>query len=237
MSYETTVYHKPKEVKCHSCIMDSTEITREQIDLPRQWEGKLAYLLHNVLSKKECDDLIKKAEDKGFEPTFLNCKGRRSNGIDEYGNCSRCTLELKEVADTMWRRVGNLIPEIWNNRKVVGLNERIRVLRYNTGDNFHPHLDGSYISEEGDISYMSVQVYLNQNFEGGNTTFLCMLEEDKTEIIPQTGSMLIFEHDILHEGSKILSGRKYVLRSDVMYSGETIPKKSKLSRLCHLFKT
>lgn len=32
--------------------MDSTEITREQIDLPRQWEGKLAYLLHNVLSKK-----------------------------------------------------------------------------------------------------------------------------------------------------------------------------------------
>ena len=39
---------------------------------------------------------------------------------------------------------------------------RIRVLRYNPGDNFHPHLDGSYISEDGDRSYMSVQVYLNQ---------------------------------------------------------------------------
>jgi hypothetical protein len=28
---------------------------------------------------------------------------------------------------------------------------------------------------------------------------------------------LIFEHQILHEGAAVISGRKYVLRSDVMY--------------------
>jgi hypothetical protein len=28
---------------------------------------------------------------------------------------------------------------------------------------------------------------------------------------------LVFNHDLLHEGKEVISGRKYVLRSDVMY--------------------
>ena len=31
------------------------------------------------------------------------------------------------------------------------------------------------------------------------------------------GSVLIFQHDILHEGSELLSGKKYAVRTDVMY--------------------
>jgi hypothetical protein len=51
------------------------------------------------------------------------------------------------------------------------------------------------------------------------------------------GSVLIYEHDILHEGSIIKSGRKYLLRTDVMYSSNSKTKKSKLNRFLHLFKT
>jgi len=36
------------------------------------------------------------------------------------------------------------------------------------------------------------------------------------------GSVLIFEHPILHEGSKLISGRKYAIRTDVMYSSKDI---------------
>jgi len=39
---------------------------------------------------------------------------------------------------------------------------RIRVLRYDPGDNFYPHLNGSNIRENGDRSYMSLETFLNE---------------------------------------------------------------------------
>lgn len=36
---------------------------------------------------------------------------------------------------------------------------------------------------------------------------------------------MVFQHDILHEGSLLIKGRKYAIRTDVMYSSETRKKK------------
>lgn len=36
-------------------------------------------------------------------------------------------------------------------------------------------------------------------------------------IKPEQGTALLFEHHLLHEGSEIVCGRKYVIGSDVMY--------------------
>ncbi len=36
-------------------------------------------------------------------------------------------------------------------------------------------------------------------------------------VIPVTGMVLCFVHDLVHEGALIIQGRKYVLRSDIMY--------------------
>jgi hypothetical protein len=39
---------------------------------------------------------------------------------------------------------------------------------------------------------------------------------------------LVFEHPIFHEGSELISGRKYTIRTDVMFSSQIIkPKKKK----------
>lgn len=35
-----------------------------------------------------------------------------------------------------------------------------------------------------------------------------------------SGSVLIFQHDIMHEGSELIKGRKYSVRTDVMYTRE-----------------
>lgn len=43
-----------------------------------------------------------------------------------------------------------------------------------------------------------------------------------TFVFTNVGSVLIFEHPILHEGSKLISGRKYAIRTDVMYSSKVI---------------
>ena len=41
---------------------------------------------------------------------------------------------------------------------------------------------------------------------------------DNTIVKPETGMTLVFNHTLFHEGSEVSSGKKYVLRSDVMFS-------------------
>ena len=61
-------------------------------------------------------------------------------------------------------------------------------------------------------------MYLNEGFEGGETTFLNYSgSEEHVRCVPRTGMVLIFQHDILHEGSRLEKGRKYAVRTDVMY--------------------
>lgn len=101
---------------------------------------------------------------------------------------------------------------------MVSLNERLRFLRYDPGERFEPHHDGMYVRPDGiERSYITVQLYLNGGFEGGSTTFLGSLE-DRLEVVPMPGRVLVFEHRILHEGSALVKGRKYAVRTDVMYA-------------------
>ena len=39
----------------------------------------------------------------------------------------------------------------------------------------------------------------------------------KLSVTPQPGMALIFDHIQLHKGAPVTSGRKYVIRTDVMY--------------------
>ena len=63
-----------------------------------------------------------------------------------------------------------------------------------------------------------MQLYLNEGYQGGETNFIHRFEPGKkVPCKPKTGMVLIFQHDLLHEGSELLKGRKYTLRTDVMY--------------------
>jgi hypothetical protein len=59
---------------------------------------------------------------------------------------------------------------------------------------------------------------LNEGFEGGETTFVSYRNPTKNvSCVPRTGMVLVFEHELLHEGSELRKGRKYTVRTDVMY--------------------
>jgi hypothetical protein len=67
-------------------------------------------------------------------------------------------------------------------------------------------------------------MYLNEGFEGGETKFYGEDRDVPTFIVrPRQGMALVFAHRQLHEGAPVLAGRKYVLRTDVMYSRLTPP--------------
>jgi prolyl 4-hydroxylase len=65
----------------------------------------------------------------------------------------------------------------------------------------------------GEQSMLTFMLYLNGDFEGGETNF-----QSGVSVKPETGMVLVFRHALFHEGAAVTSGRKYVLRSDVMFS-------------------
>lgn len=76
-------------------------------------------------------------------------------------------------------------------------------------------------------------IYLNDNFKSGTTNFLksktgprideTIKEELKRgysleySFKPKTGTALLFDHTLLHEGGPVLEGKKYLLRTDVVF--------------------
>ncbi|KAK3585396.1 hypothetical protein CHS0354_020108 [Potamilus streckersoni] len=192
-------------------------IIYEEVHLPNGSEGKLAFVIHNAFTHEECREYIEMTEEMGYTKALLNIGYGRQVLMTDVRNSSRCIWDSFEEAGKIWNRIKEFIPEVWNNRKALCLNERLRFLRYDPGDFFLPHMDGSYMRQNGERSYITVQLYLNEGFQGGSTTFFGQSEKDRVEVVPKTGSILVFQHDIYHEGSLLKEGRKYAMRTDVMY--------------------
>jgi hypothetical protein len=63
---------------------------------------------------------------------------------------------------------------------------------------------------------------LNEGFSGGETTFLSESTDDRLGVVPKTGMILVFDKSLYHSGSKPIDGRKYTIRTDVMFKNYKI---------------
>lgn len=116
------------------------------------------------------------------------------------------------LAASLWERLkGHLRSGVPHDLAAVGLNERFRVYRYEHGQAFRWHRDGAFVRDERERSRLTFMVYLNGGFTGGATEF-----EDE-HVIPEEGLAVVFAHGLRHQGAEVIEGRKYVLRSDVMF--------------------
>ena len=190
--------------------------------------NKLVFTIDNFLSDKENNNFLKLINNNEFKKAPIGDK----NKTIETGtrNNSRTFLDDEKIIENLWNKIKliDLIPKTMTNNvfKLNGLFKHLLFYKYNVGEYFKEHYDGDNI--DGDKkSFFTLLIYLNDNFEGGETNFIHYdrkivkkkLKKDKilTPIIPKKGQLLIFKHNILHEGSIIKSGEKIVLRSDIMY--------------------
>ena len=92
-----------------------------------------------------------------------------------------------------------------------------RILKYQEGGQFEIHMDGVNKDENGNISTLTLNIFLNDNFDGGETDFF---HEKKLRysVKPETGKAALFEHKQYHCGNKVCNGEKYLLRTDIMTS-------------------
>lgn len=166
--------------------------------------------IDNFLSKTECQDLLQISEELGYLPATINTD-RGQKRVTGIRNNERVFYESSVLAKRLWSKISPYIPQSYGNSQAIGLNELFRFYRYRPGQLFKKHRDESFIRNESEASYYTFMVYLNDGFTGGQTTF-----ESQT-IEPKCGKALIFRHELEHEGSEVLTGEKYVLRSDIMY--------------------
>ncbi len=166
-----------------------------------------------VLTAEECAVWIGRIQEAGPELATVNT--RRGGMIDtDVRNNRRVIFDRGDWAQDLFERVKEKVPQEVFGMKLAGVNERLRCYEYKAGQRFKPHKDGAFYRNSREKSFYTYMVYLNEEFEGGETTFLV---EPEVRIKPKTGHGLIFQHKIIHEGSEVFSGVKYVVRTDLMY--------------------
>jgi hypothetical protein len=249
-----------------------------------------AFILDNVLSSETCEKMIKDCEQLGFG-NYKSGKNHHgamqilvsSNLVDIVGQALGRHIDVSEVESRRQEMMGDAAAKNKEDARLVyaGLNRRWRIYKYDAFGNetFAPHIDAGFppsgLSEDGReliwdasdssdaeiVSRLTVLMYLNDDFVGGETNFYQPASSPRAEsqgvgsqliasVRPVAGSVLVFPQGVgenaveyarkrwpLHEGSPVLSGRpKYVIRSDILFATqkEALPLEDKLFRYDHL---
>jgi predicted 2-oxoglutarate/Fe(II)-dependent dioxygenase YbiX len=170
------------------------------------------FTITDFLTAEECERYIALAEREGFGDAPINTLF--GPVIEkEIRNNERVILDDPALAQEIWDRCKDYVPGVLAGFRALGINERFRFYRYDPGQAFRWHRDGYFQRENGERSRLTLMIYLNDAFDGGETCF------EEAVVKPERGTALCFVHHLLHEGAEVKSGRKYVMRTDVMYSG------------------
>jgi len=192
-----------------------------------------AFQLHNIFTLELCNDFIKKTEQLEYNNSSNPEYQTSRTDILELQNRtnSRLVYIASEIeVKFIWEKIKEFIPDTIHNGKweKSGINKIFRFYKYEVNQYFGLHFDNQFISDTAETSHFSFILYLNDDFENGQTTFLKWINDTAEckliPIKPKRGSALIFYHtghlSPLHEGTAHTSvGKtKYVLRSDVMFT-------------------
>lgn len=218
-------------------------------------ETCVAFSIDKFYSALECNQLIQRAAsatEQGFqyitEAAHISPDGSSYPVKLQNPNPHKLAVFYHPpTVSRMWEKlrqhINPLIESFIKREKCgppLGLNPKLRVLRYDSCDNdrFEPHFDATTIVGPKQRSLLTVLLYLNgggsKDFEGGETLYLdghisskdqvksalSQATESVSKVIPAAGKVVIFEHDLFHSGAPLLSGTKFVLRTDILFAAE-----------------
>ena len=184
-------------------------------------DGEQVFVIHDFLTPEECAEFIRVTEEVGYGAAPITTPGGPVM-LPEVRNNERVMIDNFAWAAKLWEKARPFIPSPYLGHEATGLNERFRFYRYDTGQTFRPHMDGHFARND-ERSQFTFMVYLSGECAGGDTVIyfhddaLTLPDGAEIRVKPEAGKALVFFHYLYHEGAPVTGGRKYVLRTDVMY--------------------
>lgn len=183
------------------------------------------FVIPSLFSKFECEQLLNEEIKNSFQKAI-------SNYPTYYRNNDRFVMDSVDLANQLFEKVEPYLPKTIEVNSIIQsengvwylkeLNSRIRFCKYSANQYFHRHLDGVHYRSNTVQSKLTFMIYLNNatEFEGGKTLFFKTKETEEiwASYIPKQGDLIVFDHNVWHEGEVLTKGQKFVLRSDILYS-------------------
>ncbi|OQP40799.1 hypothetical protein A4H97_14385 [Niastella yeongjuensis] len=183
------------------------------------------FVIPSLFSQTACEALLNPAIKNSFQKA-------NSNYPTYYRNNDRFVVDDEALAEQLFQKVKPYLPTtitvnadipaengIWQLQE---LNTRLRFCKYSANQYFHRHLDGVHYRSETVQSKLTFMIYLNSatEFKGGRTLFFKTKETSEVwaSYIPRQGDLIVFDHNVWHEGEVLSEGEKFVLRSDILYT-------------------
>jgi len=169
-------------------------------------------LIPGFYTAEECEAELDYAEKAGFLFQRYGPHDRRRAFVDDKGRAKQIYEKLQPPPlESFFDGLVASPPEDVTEWKPVGLNYRLRYYKYEIGQLFSTHFDILYRINDSIRTFLTFIVYLNDEFEGGQTIF------DEKVIVPKMGDAILFPHELKHEGATVRKGCKIILRSDVVF--------------------
>ncbi|CAF2796191.1 unnamed protein product [Rotaria sp. Silwood2] len=225
----------------------------------KQQDDLILIELGSLLDTNECDEILTNINQQKFE-----------HMTNQYDSQNRNNWRLIVIDDrfarTLWRRLkfSNRITKLISNTKPLGfnvqgtwemnsVNNAMRLNKYHENEYFTLHKDAQYSPSADERSLLSLIIYLNDNFEKGETKFyfpkqtpkspvkgLTIKEEIESyggldygyecmTIKPKKGHAILFTHNLLHEAiapeinNSSEVKERIVLRTDVLVKRKEKP--------------
>lgn len=135
--------------------IEKSEVDFRYTEVP-EYEGRIAIVLDNVLTKNECDTLVQAAEAQSngtWEQAMINVGGGKQALMTDSRDCGRIIWDDKDIVEKIWSRVKDSVQEIEHLKhmpivtgkrpalsgetwKMTRINERMRFLKYGEGQYF-----------------------------------------------------------------------------------------------------
>lgn len=189
------------------------------------WRRPDVLVLDDVFDETELSIL------SGIAKTCVFDEQELGRGLTPARSRERAQIESEEVANILWWHLAEHVSPLtrWFEGRHHGIrlhpelehwvpsecNVRSRFYRYRIGADFREHEDEAWRPKRNVRSFLTVIVYLptDEPCVGGETVI------DGEVVAAEPGRVVVFPHDLLHEGRPVESGQKLVLRNDIIGVG------------------
>lgn len=192
----------------------------ERCDIVKQGPSATCFKIGHFFSDREVAELVQQTEKMPFCDLDTEYP-------QEYRHCMRCLCRSDDLAVAVWQRLVPFLqatdldgarPRYMGGEGywvATGINPCFRVSKYAGSGHFKRHTDGGFDIDSDNRSIFTVMAYLTDDFVGGETV---IYEPDGPahKIMPQTGTLVVFNHDLEHEALPV-SGIKLIFRTDIIF--------------------